>query len=373
MIPIGIVAVAGVVPKTIPAPSISTNNFNAYTNNITISAPVGIPVSSYILESSTSASGPWTSVYQGASASFQHAGLTQTTTYFYRAKYSKGSLTSYVGNTFSRATRTSARRTALFRDNGTWTKPIGVTSISYFLIGSGGNGGNALVRRFSEPRGAWAGGGGGAGQLTVVQNATVPSAQTDYAITSGLGVDTTFLGNTAIKGGNGSTLGESSGQNGAHGGGGGTIWAGAGATSNPTISDNVSSAGTSTIGGNPGGVGRLKKDHPMGITGGGGGGTGGPGANGGVIAYNISGQGGPGTVVFTDGYSWGTIGSGGVGAAYTLNDTSGQNALNKTEYGSGGSGATTGNNQAGGESAVEGITYLGGLGGKGAVGIVWRD
>lgn len=361
MIPIGIVAVAGVVPKTIPSPTISTTNFNAYTNNITISAPVGIPVSSYILESSTSASGPWTSVYQGASASYQHTGLTQTTTYFYRARYSKGSLTSYVGNTFSRATRTSSVKSAQFRDNGTWTKPVGVTNVSYFLIGSGGNGGNALRRRYTASRNTSAGGGGGAGQLIVVQNATVPSAQTDYAITSGTGVSTTFMGNTAIKGGNGATDGFTAAQTGAHGGGGGVVFNEDGLG----IADVYQSGGTSTIGGNSGGSAALNKSRISSV-GGGGAGTGGAGGN--ATTSTSAGSGGSSSTVVLNGQSWSNIGAGGAGAYVDVVAAApGANRSQATGFGQGGQGAQSG------AEATEGTTYTGGLGGKGAVVISWRD
>jgi hypothetical protein len=350
MIPIGIVAVSGVVSKIISAPTISTSNFNAYTNNITISAPAGISVNSYILQSSTSASGPWTSVYQGASASYQHTGLTQTTTYFYRARYSKGNLTSYFGNTFSRATRTSTAKTTIYTSSGNFVKPVGVKSMSYLIIGAGGKGGNSYWNNvFEESR--FAGGGGGAGQLKTGQFNFAPPEETTYQITVGATL-TSFLGQTSIKGADGSS--NNVGSNGANGGGGGGTYTGSGQT--------IWSPGSSTIDGYLGGIGFANSNQNI-ACGGGGGGTAGAGGNYNSTFY-FGGSGGPGTTVSLGGNSY-TVGSGGSGGASRY-DNVGANQPNATGYGNGGNAASAGN-------TGKGTVYTGGNGSTGAVIVSWLD
>jgi hypothetical protein len=352
MIPIGIVAVSGVVSKTVLSPTVSLTNFNAYTNNITVNVPVGMSATNYILESSSSSSGPWTIVYQGASSTYQHTGLIQDTAYFYRARYSNANnLFSYssISNTVS--TRQESAKTSIFTTSTNFVKPIGVTNISYLMIGAGGKGGNSYWNNvFGESR--IAGGGGGAGQLITSQSYSVPEAQTTYPITAGVASNTTFLSQTAIKGGDGSS--NNVGSNGSHGGGGGGTYTESGQT--------IWSPGSSTIGGYSGGVGFANGNQNI-ASGGGGGGTGSVGGNYNAVFY-YAGSGGSGTTVSLNGNSY-TVGSGGSGGASSYSN-SGANQPNSTGYGNGGNAANAGN-------VGKGTTYTGGNGSTGAVIVSWLD
>lgn len=256
--------------------------------------------------------------------------------------------------------------------NGTWTKPVGVTSVRYLVVGGGGAGGSALLG---------SAGGGGGGQ---VRTATLSiTSNTSFAVVVGAGGTPTDVA-TVASGGNG--VASSITPNGgtllsAAGGGGGANsrihnanpqgsgstsgWTGGGGSSHEatTVAGSTGTGGASAKGGN--GFGNANTNLQAA---GGGGGAGGVGA---AATSGVAGAGGVGISSDISGSS-SNYGAGGGGAKRT--DATGTAASGGN--GGGGTGAigatsstsgTAGTGGGGGGGGEYSASKAGGSGGSGVV------
>ena len=255
--------------------------------------------------------------------------------------------------------------------NGTWTKPNGVTSVRYLLVGGGGAGGSALYG---------SAGGGGGGQL---KDATLnTTSNTSIAVVIGAGGAPTDVA-TVASGGDGDT--SSITPNGgtivsAVGGGGGansriynaspqgsgstTGWTGGGGSSHAstTVTGSTGTGGASLKGGNAFGSGTSDLQAA-----GGGGGAGGPGV---AATSGVAGAGGVGLASNISGTS--TFYGGGGGGAKRTDATGTFASGGNGGGGKGGIGATnstsgTANTGGGGGASEYAASKSGGSGGSGVV------
>jgi len=231
-----------------------------------------------------------------------------------------------------------------------WTAPEGVTKVSVLCIGAGGSGNKCS--------------GGGLGYI----NSYTVIPGNSYSVTVGAGGasafdnvgyaggDSSFVNTTTVKGGGGSTAGGThTGDGGGDGGAKGGTRAGGGAGgyagNGGAAGVNESSSGSTGAGGGAGGgSGGYWHDGVDGWV------LGAPGGGVGVYGQGSSGAGGtyPGIYAGGDG---GDGGSGGANGTSPGGDGSG--SVNGAIYGGG----------AGGFGLSGGYSY--GLGGKGAVRIIW--
>lgn len=221
--------------------------------------------------------------------------------------------------------------------NGTWTKPVGVTSVRYLLVGGGGAGGSTLYG---------AAGGGGGGQ---VKDATLAvTSNTSIAVVVGAGGSPTDVA-TVASGGNG--VASSITPNGgvlvsATGGGGGA---------NSRIFNASPQGSGSTTGWTGGGGSAHSSTTVAGSTGTGGAGYKGGNAFGSATDGNVQAAGGGGGAAGAGvAATSGVPGAGGVGATSNISGTS-------IYYGGGGGGAK--------RTDATGTAASGGSGGGGAGGI----
>lgn len=242
-----------------------------------------------------------------------------------------------------------------------WTVPAGVTSVSVVCVGGGGGGG-------SSGDGAGGGGGGGLGyknNISVTPGASIPLVVGAAGASGGAGGTSYFSSPSIVQGiggsagasvssGTGGAGGSYTGDGGGSGGNGGN---GTGADSN---NDNVGeggggggAGGYSGNGGNGWSTSTASQNGSGGGAGGGGGSDGGGGGGGGV---GILGQGTSGTGGGYNSPSYSNGGSGGENGTASGPQTSG-NGFNGGAYGGGGGGVDSGT--------------VGGLGGVGAVRIIW--
>jgi hypothetical protein len=236
------------------------------------------------------------------------------------------------------------------------TIPVGVSSVTYLVVGGGGGGGS------------WYGGGGGAGGL---RTGTLSVSPGSYTVTVGAGGTTGSAGASgndgnesvfatiAAAGGGGGGGRYTAGNSGGSGGGGGS----------GTAKGNGNTPATSPSQGNNGGNAYC----------GGGGGASAVGANGGSPGNGFGGNGGSGTTLTISGTSTtyagggggasepsfapGTGGSGGGGNGERGEDGSGSAGTANTGGGGGGRGSLNGG-RAGGSGIVIVRYALAGPGGK---------
>lgn len=123
-------------------------------------------------------------------------GLTDGTLYYFRAfAYSYiGAVRQYnTGITESQVTATPLQLKGMqtFTGSGTFTVPVGVTSIDVFLVGGGGSGGKSIFETN-------AGGGGGGGYTKTQKNiAVTPGQNISVIVGAGAAIDQTSPGGTS--------------------------------------------------------------------------------------------------------------------------------------------------------------------------------
>ncbi|CAN2226040.1 Listeria/Bacterioides repeat [Candidatus Nanopelagicaceae bacterium] len=256
--------------------------------------------------------------------------------------------------------------------SGTWTKPNGVTSVRYLLVGGGGAGGSTLYG---------SAGGGGGGQ---VKDATLTTiSNTSIAVVIGAGGSPTDVATVASGGDGGATsitpnggtlltaLGGGGGANSRlwsaspQGSGSTTGWTGGGGSSHATttVTGSTGTGGASLKGGNAFGSGTSDLQAA-----GGGGGAGGAGV---AATSGVAGAGGVGLASNISGAS--TFYGGGGGGAKRTDATGIFASGGNGGGGKGGIGATnstsgTANTGGGGGGASEyAVSKSGGSGGSGVV------
>jgi hypothetical protein len=286
---------------------------------------------------------------QAGSGSFTFSGLTQGTSYTFVIR-----ATNRIGNSGNSSISNAVATPAIGEyyiagGSTTWTVPVGVTSISFVLVGGGGGGGVSQWTVTSTV--GWCGGGGG-GAVAYRNNVSVTTGQ-QLSLTVGTGGSAGswspyYTSSTSVKPGTngGDTSVTIGGVTTTAGGGkaGATLVGGAGGTRSGTYD-----------GGGNGGAGGAGY-------GAGGGGAGGFSGNGGVGSTNAGG----GTTATA-----GTGGGGGGGGFKGFASGTGSSVLTG---GTGGTGPGTTNGAAGvytgqgGDSAnawtVTGLTTVGGGGGS---------
>lgn len=137
-----------------------------------------------------------TVLYTGTGTSVEKTGLTNGTTYYFRAFAYNLSNSIYAYNTSTSGAQCTGvpfvnKGQKIFTSSQTWTVPSGVTSVDVFLVGggaSGGCGGNLAGFRTC-------GGGGGGGYTKTVKGVSV-SPGTNLPITIGAGGVYVHNGNT---------------------------------------------------------------------------------------------------------------------------------------------------------------------------------
>lgn len=283
-----------------------------------------------------------------------------------RRNFNQDMLSRITGGTVTTA---GGYRIHTFTSTGTSTfntSQWGSLNIEYLIIAGGGGGGNL-------------GGGGGAGgmlsgstsiaansySLTVGNGGSRSTQETGHSYEGTSGGNSTFIGLTAIGGGNGrryntasaAASGGSGGGGGAHqsGGGGGAGGVGENARLGSSINNNFGGAGTPGQGYDGGYA--FQNDYPGSCTGGQRPGNGGPG-----LANSISGSsvtyagGGGGGCYYTSSRAEGGSGGGGAGG---VKDACGQTNGTDGTNGLGGGGGGSGHDRPGG--------YYSGGGGSGVV------
>jgi hypothetical protein len=244
-----------------------------------------------------------------------------------------------------------------------WTVPAGVTSVCVVCVGGGGGGGYT-------GDGAGGGGGGGLGyknNISVTPGASIPLVVGAAGASAGSG-GTSYFSSPSIVQGIGGSAGTSTG-NGAGGAGGGYVGDGGGnggaggqGYGGDGVDANAEGGGGGGAGGYSGSGGQGASYHAglpggaAGSGGGGGGGGGSDGGGGGGGGVGLLGQGTSGLAGGKNSPSYSNGGSGGANGTATGSVTIGD-GFNGGAYGGGGGGVDSGS--------------VGGLGGVGAVRIIW--
>lgn len=181
------------------APSLTTTNVNAYTNTSTwVAGSSFLPITSYTLQRSTD-NVNFSTIYNGTSLTYTDTGLTSGTTYYYKVF-----ATSIAGNgaasaSVTRATRTATLKRQTFTSSGTFTKPIGVTSVDVLAVGGGG-GTYASYWDTTDPYTFAVYPAGNGGQVIETTKSSLTTAQTSYSLTVGSGGAGAAGGSTSIPG-----------------------------------------------------------------------------------------------------------------------------------------------------------------------------
>jgi hypothetical protein len=195
------------------APTLTVTNVNAYTNSMTWNEPSSIlAITGYTLEKSTDNINWVDTGYTGSIRSFTITGLAANTTHYYRVSARNVYVSGPFSTTISQTTRVATLKRSTFTSSGTWTKPIGVTSLETLIVGGGGGGGSAGYFYdnfgFTKPRGVFANGGGGGGATVPLSIGSLTTSETSNAVSIGgggaaasVGGDSSFLGYTAKGGG----------------------------------------------------------------------------------------------------------------------------------------------------------------------------
>lgn len=214
-----------------------------------------------------------------------------------------------------------ASATVTFTASGTWTRPSGVTSVQYLVVGGGGGGGGVDL--------APAGGGGGGGQVAA---GTLSVSASSFSVTVGAG----GAGGTAVGGTGGSSIFSSITAVGGGGGGGGGDNGASGASGG--------GAGEGGLGGSAT-AGHKGGDSSTFDTGCGGGGSGSAGVDAGSVGDGTAG--GSGTANSITGVSV-NYGGGGGGSGNITGGSGTDGGGNGDAGGSGGSAGTANRGGGGG-------------------------
>lgn len=354
-------AAAGTWPRIPAAPTIGTATAGGnLCASVAFTAPtdVGFGTLTY-----TATSSPGGLTATGASSPVVVSGLTLGTSYTFtvRGATPGGSgPSSAASNSITAVVRGSQSYTSA--GTYSWVAPAGVTSVSVVTVGGGGAGGNNVG--CCSCAGVFSGAGGGGGGLGYINNyAVTPGSSYTVVIGNSLGSSSYFVATTTVQGirgqsAVGSTRGTGGGFTGTGGGTGG--------------SGGIGGGNTNTNGGGGGG-------GAAGYSGNGGDGAAWNSTAGGLAGAACSGAGGGGSRGFPTQY-WGSggggvgiLGRGATGAAAPSNNQAGN-------AGSGGTNGTSGFCRGGGTGGVYGAGGGGraytsgaspGIGGSGAVRIVW--
>ena len=370
-------SVAAIVPG---APTIGTATATgSSTATVVYTAPAsdgGATITSYTATSSPS--GITGTLSQAGSGTITVSGLAPTTSYTFTVTATNSAGTSAASAASNSITTTAAPGQQAYTTSGTysWVAPAGVTSVSVVAVGGGSYQG--------VTNGAAGGGLGYKNNYAVTPGCsyTVVAGRGGNATLCGRGVDSYFVSCAVVKGGGGgqsyiycSRVGTYTGDGGGNGGAGGmgTGKSGAGGAGGYSGNGGASpycqpGSGAAGAGGG-GGSGAVSSEAR-----GGGGGVGllGQGANGAGGTYTNTGNTGPYQVTkYAYGGGGGSGGSTGATAQYRTKDH--QFCCSGCLYWTcGGSVCTTGAAYGGGGAATQTQppSYYG-LGGKGAVRIIW--
>jgi hypothetical protein len=244
-----------------------------------------------------------------------------------------------------------------FTASGTWTKPVGATTVTVTMIGGGGGGGSGAAEASGTVASGGAGGGGGAYTTKVFAAASLNATESVTVGAGGTGgaavTASSTVGNSGGAGGN--SVFKSASYAVANGGGGGA-GGGTGAAAGGYGGGGLSSGGSGGSSSATGAAG--SSGTSVGIAGPGG------GSGGGITTAAANSAGGAGgSVSASGGNAGGTAGTSGGGAGGTGATTATGVAVAGTGGGGGGSGTTT----AAGAGGVAGSYGAGGGGGGGAL------
>lgn len=351
-------------PATPGAPTIGTATAGiALCASVTFTAPACTGYPSGGITGYRIVSTPGCVSQTGVSSPIVISGLTQSTSYTFKAQATNANGYGALSAASNSVTATIVT-CATYTTSGcySWVAPAGVTSVAVVVVGGGGRGGDTYNTSCCT-RGV-AGGGGGAG--LGYKNAYTVIPANSYTVQVGsAGYDSYFVSGATVKGIGGPSPANSTGgigggyvgDGGGNGGNGGNSQGGYG----PTGCTTGVGPGGGGAGGYSGTGGRGQYKCGTAATAGAGGGGGGGGRG----CTNLGGAGGGGV---------GLLGSGSNGAAGSTQVAGG-----------GGSGGSTGSTAsgrgggvagvygaAGGAASTAGTAYAaGGAGGGGAVRIVW--
>jgi hypothetical protein len=256
---------------------------------------------------------------------------------------------------------------------GTWTKPVGGTTVNVGAIAGGSGGGSGRRGAAGTVRCGGGGGGGGSVSVATLPATALPSLITVSVGAGGTGAASATTDDTNGNGGNGggtSLFGAYVRANPGAGGGGGTNATGTAGASGQGTYDGTAGAAASTTGG----VGAIASGARAAGTGGssGGGITSGDATSAGgdgrtpsdhQLSANATGGATPGGVG-QDGASFGAAipqsGGGGAGGASSITGVAGAGGSGGL-YGSGGGGggaSLNGNNSGAGGNGAAGVVYV---------------